>query len=331
MDKDDQRYATVAQMKSYIAASNAKMTEGQMAEFMLRMDPQSTGKIDYFHYTRIVSDGLLPAQDVLAPLPADLAAFLAPFPQLTEVERHLWNVMVGRINAVLTLARELKVRVMIDAEHTFYQTAIDHVTRTMQRRYNTSRPVVYGTYQCYLQFTLERLRNDMTRAKKGGWCWAGKVVRGAYMEQERALAASNGYTCSIYPSIEGTHKCYNDAAAFILEQMQQEPEKPFAVLFGTHNQSSLEIITKAMNTMKPNQGEIAFAELYGMADHLTMPLSQAGYKTYKYVPYGPVRETINYLSRRAVENGSIMSGSLDVPKLQAELKSRLFPSSRSTQ
>ena len=322
----EQRFATVAQFKEYIAKTR-KMSAADVEALITRLDAEGAGVIDYFKYTRIVSDALLPSSENPDAVPSDVQAFIADLPQLTEVERQLWCVMMGRVNTVLSLARDLKVRIMIDAEHSFYQAAIDHVVRAMQRSYNTSSPIIYGTFQCYIRFARARLENDMERARHEGWCWAGKIVRGAYMVQESELAAKHNYQCPVFCTVDGTHKSYNGAAGFILEQMQSQPNKQFAVLFGTHNQTSLEIITKAMSTMTPNKGEIAFAELYGMADHLTMPMAHAGYKVYKYVPYGPVRETIQYLARRAVENGSIMSGSVDVPKMQAELKDRLFPNS----
>lgn len=328
LHKIDQRVVSPAQVREYIAQYHPKMNPENIEAFIQTLDPKNSGRIDYFDFSRIVSDAVLPSSEFPAELPGCVSSFIADLPQLSHVERLLWCVMIGRINTVLSLAQDLKVRVMIDAEHTFYQAAIDHVVRIMQRQYNMDVPMIYGTFQCYIEFTRARLENDMERARLEGWQWAGKIVRGAYMVQERELAAEHKYKCAIFPDAEGTHRSYNGVAAFILEQMQAQPDKPFAVLFGTHNQQSLEIITKLMSAMKPNKGEIAFAELFGMADHLTMPMAHAGYKTYKYVPYGPVRETVQYLARRAVENGSIMSGSLDVPKMQAELKDRLFPAKK---
>lgn len=50
---------------------------------------------------------------------------------------------------------------------------------------------------------------------------------------------------------------------------------------------------------------MSFASLYGMSDYVTFALANSGYKTYKYLPYGPIDALQPYLFRRAQENRAI--------------------------
>eukprot|EP00658_Telonema_sp_P-2_P026575 TRINITY_DN20745_c0_g1_i7.p1 TRINITY_DN20745_c0_g1~~TRINITY_DN20745_c0_g1_i7.p1 ORF type:complete len:215 (-),score=56.74 TRINITY_DN20745_c0_g1_i7:231-875(-) len=211
---------------------------------------------------------------------------------------------------------------MFDAEQTFYQTAIDHIVRNLQREYNTDFPHIYNTYQCYLCYTPDRIDNDFARSKAEGWVWAGKIVRGAYMNQERATAKEFGYSSPIWPDVESTHKCYDSCADVILKEVEHSDK--IGVLFGTHNRGSLEFITKRLLEKNISGSNVSFAQLYGMADFLTMPLKEGGFSVFKYVPYGPVKETIHYLSRRAQENSGLLAGdSSESTFMWKVLKSRL--------
>jgi len=277
--------------------------------------------VNYFKFSSTVEATLLGDKNhaaVLAPL-------LGRLPPLTDQELALWRQLTHRVDLILRTAVELNVRVMVDAEQTFYQMAIDHIVRTAQRQYNRNQPTVYNTYQCFLKFAQDRLTNDMKRAEVEGWMWAGKIVRGAYLRQEREASTRHNYESPIWETKPATDACYTACAKQILDEIQSKPTHQYGVLFGTHSRSSLEVITQQMQTLPASYStHIAFAQLYGMADHLTMPMAKAGYATFKYVPYGPVKETIAYLMRRAQENSGVIKDTASEAGLMKDELRRRF-------
>lgn len=287
--------------------SGNKLSAAELDAILDWLDPKKTGSIDYLNFTKMIPKCLGTSHEedtrVLEPLMRH-----CPQLQLTSEELRLWSNTRHRIRTICQVAAELKVHVMIDAEQTFYQMAIDHLTRDMQREFNRAAPIVFNTYQCYMKISKQRLLNDMSRAKREGWVWAGKMVRGAYDKQERETAAKYSYEDPIFAVKEETDKCYNTCAMIILKEFESDPATKIGVLFGTHNPESLQLITDEIVKRSINPRSISFAQLLGMADNLTMPLAQAGFNTFKYVPYGPVKETIQYLSRRARENSSVLRG-----------------------
>ena len=59
------------------------------------------------------------------------------------------------------------------------------------------------------------------------------------------------------------------------------------------------------NNLKNNDCRIHFSQLLGMSDHISFNLSKKGFNVSKYVPFGPIKEMIPYLIRRAEENSSV--------------------------
>lgn len=249
---------------------------------------------------------------------------------LTDEERQLLLVMRGRINALVALADKLDVRVMIDAEHSYFQPAIDNIAAELMRKHNHSRALVFTTYQMYLRDSLQRLRDDQLRAKSGNYYFAAKLVRGAYMELERRRADELHYVSPIHRSIEETHESYNTGVAQLIASIAAGER--VEMMIASHNQTSIELALSAASAsgLKPpphdEDAPIYFGQLLGMADHLTYSLGGAGYKAYKYVPYGKIREVMPYLIRRAQENSDIlMSGvGLELSMLTRELTRRLL-------
>ncbi|CUG93062.1 proline oxidase, putative [Bodo saltans] len=278
---------------------------------MKLLDPQNSGKVDYLRYISVVTSALLDRSTANAMI---LAPFMNANPQLTEHEQSMWKDLERRVGIILAMAVELGVKVTIDAEQSYFQMAIDYITRSHQAKYNQKEAVIYNTYQCYLTYTPQRLKNDLARAHDEGWVWAGKMVRGAYMQAENETAEKNHYASPVWhgktpaEGLELTHKCYNDAANHILDVINAHPDSKLGVLFGTHNPTSVKLIADRVADLKPNNAAISCAQLLGMADHLTVALARADVSVFKYVPYGPVRETILYLGRRAKENNAVLSG-----------------------
>jgi len=230
---------------------------------------------------------------------------------LTPDEVCAFSSMMERLEAIAAEAHRLGVRLMVDAEHTYFQPCIDLAVLRLQRKFNREYPCVFNTYQAYLRDCGERLATDLERARREDWHFGAKLVRGAYMVHERKRASEMGYPDPIQPSAEATHRSY-DAA---LERILLAPPSPSttSLVLATHNQASIERAAGLLlgGASSVPSGRVYFAQLLGMADHLTFTLGSSGFKAYKYVPYGPVSEVLPYLIRRAQENSDALSGALE--------------------
>ena len=167
---------------------------------------------------------------------------------------------------------------------------------------------------------------DIERSERHSYHFGAKLVRGAYMEGERALAESLGYESPIHDTIENTHNCYNDAVAYLLRQSKESGDRKVEMMLASHNQQSIEKAITVMDELDidPQASTICFAQLYGMSDNLTYNLGQNGFRSYKYVPYGLVGEVMPYLVRRANENSAIAGGAgKELQMIRAELKRRM--------
>lgn len=282
------------------------LTDAQIEECVAFFDRSKKGYVDYLRWTETVSDYLLfPGRAIPA-----LTPLLSAAPRLTPVECKLMEATMRRLNYLVQHTCDLRnVRIMLDAEQTYYQMAIDYIVRVLQVEYNKTAPVIYNTYQAYLTHTEYRVDNDLRRSEREGWIWAGKLVRGAYLTQERSDALKMGYKSPIHDSLEETHAAYNRIALKLLDVAVTEEHRNIGILYGTHNPESLELLANRVYELHKEKKtiDVAFAQLYGMAEHLTIPLARAGYNVFKYVPYGPIKETMFYLQRRAEENREMLA------------------------
>jgi proline dehydrogenase len=221
---------------------------------------------------------------------------------LTDKEQKEIQIIIGRIDKIAKAAFDAKVPLFIDAEETWIQDAIDTWTFEMMLKYNKVEPIVYNTLQMYRHDRLEFLKDCYELAKKNGVFYGVKLVRGAYMEKERDRAASMNYPSPIQPNKDATDFDYNAALKFIVKHADV-----FALCAGSHNEESSLILTKllAENAISSDNKQFYFAQLLGMSDHISYNLSHAGFNVAKYVPFGPVKEVMPYLLRRADENTSV--------------------------
>jgi len=299
--------------------------EVRIQEIFEEFDPNDTGYIDYITWSMMLSPLDLP-KIVKSCTYAGRLADACP----TDEEITLLNAMYNRGRKLGKEASKCGARLLIDAEQVRYQPAIDNLVLELQRQFNMGdKPIIYNTYQCYLKDSPERLRTDIARSERFQYHFGAKIVRGAYMESERELAASLFLDDPIHATIEDTHNCYNESVDYLLSHSTQS-DLNVEVMCGTHNQNSIVQAIASMNKygIDRSADTICFAQLYGMSDELTLNLGKNGYRAYKYVPYGEVDEVVPYLLRRAKENSAIMGGAtIELGMLSAELKRRFRLSS----
>ncbi|DAA20383.1 TPA: proline dehydrogenase 1 [Bos taurus] len=221
--------------------------------------------------------------------------------QFTEEEERQMTRMLQRMDVLAKKANQVGVRLMVDAEQTYFQPAISRLTLEMQRRFNVERPLIFNTFQCYLRDAYDNVILDVELARREGWCFGAKLVRGAYMAQV-------GYEDPINPTYEATSAVYHRCLDYVLEELKHNARA--AVMVASHNEDTVRFTLRRMEELglHPADRQVYFGQLLGMCDHISFPLGQAGFPVYKYVPYGPVMEVLPYLSRRALENSGVMKG-----------------------
>lgn len=221
---------------------------------------------------------------------------------LNEMQIQELEGIKNRIDRICAAAHSAMIPVFIDAEESWIQAIIDTWALEMMLKYNLEKAIVYNTLQMYRHDRLEFLTNCSENAKKHGIKYGIKLVRGAYMEKERERAQKLAYPSPIYPDKNATDEAYNTALKFILEH-----EVLFALCAGTHNEESSILLTQELERkqISRDNDKFYFAQLLGMSDHISFNLSNAGFKVAKYVPFGPIKEVMPYLLRRADENTSV--------------------------
>lgn len=221
---------------------------------------------------------------------------------LTEAEKTEFKNVNKRLDAICYAAHNKKVGVFVDAEESWIQDTIDFLVNKMMKRYNGERVIVYNTFQMYRHDRLQYLIDSYEEARKEGYLLGAKLVRGAYMEKERARAAALNLPSPIQPNKKATDNDYDTAIQFCVEHFTH-----IGSCNATHNMNSCALQASLIDqkNIKKNHPHLNFCQLYGMSDNLTFNLADAGYNVAKYVPYGPVQDVVPYLIRRAQENSAI--------------------------
>ncbi|MFN3137343.1 MAG: proline dehydrogenase family protein [Allomuricauda sp.] len=222
--------------------------------------------------------------------------------QLSEDEQAEWGRLVNRFDRVCQKAHQLDVALLIDAEESWMQDAADDLVLDMMRKYNKEKAIVYNTFQMYRWDRMGYIVKLHEMAKEEGFKIGAKVVRGAYMEKENDRADEKGYESPICKNKRLTDENFDAAIDYMMEHLED-----FSIFSGTHNEKSTLKLVDLMEdrSIETNDGRIWFGQLFGMSDHITYNLAAQGYNAVKYVPYGPVRDVMPYLIRRAEENTSV--------------------------
>lgn len=222
--------------------------------------------------------------------------------ELTINETNEWQSVVERFDTVCNKAKENDVAVLIDAEESWMQDAVDALVTKMMQKYNTEKPIVYNTLQMYRHDRLAFLKKEHKKAIDGKYYLGYKLVRGAYLEKENDSADENGYKSPICTSKAITDENFNAGLRYMINNIDS-----MSLFAGTHNEDSSYLLMELMNEkgLQTNDSRVWFGQLYGMSDHISFNLANKGYNVAKYVPFGPVRDVMPYLIRRAEENTSV--------------------------
>jgi proline dehydrogenase len=221
---------------------------------------------------------------------------------LSENEALEFQRAKNRIEKICAKGFECNIPVLIDAEESWIQDAIDSMVEEMMQKFNKEKAIVFNTLQMYRHDRLEYLKKMFVKAQEENYLLGFKIVRGAYMEKERLRAKEKGYPSPIQPDKASTDRDYDAAIKFCIDNYER-----IAICAGTHNESSSALLAELIEQKKlyKTHPHFYFAQLLGMSDHISYNLSNAGYNVAKYVPYGPIKEVLPYLIRRAEENTSV--------------------------
>lgn len=221
---------------------------------------------------------------------------------LSEEDAAAWQRIQDRIHRVCELCAQHKKMVLIDAEESWMQQALDDMTDKLMEEFNKEQVVVFNTFQMYRHDRLDFIKVSHQKAKDKGYLLGVKIVRGAYMEKEREVALEKGYLSPIQPNKEASDRDFDLAIDYCFEHLDE-----LALFIGTHNEKSClkGVQLLAEKGLPNNHPHVFFSQLYGMSDNITFNLAEAGYNASKYLPYGTLKDVILYLLRRARENSSV--------------------------
>ncbi|KAJ8711481.1 hypothetical protein PYW07_008723 [Mythimna separata] len=293
-------HKTIEDFQRYFGDHSSKP---QVQEFMKKITSDKEGIVHLFPWSNILDEDMNLSDSFRVPDPKT-GQMRRLISQISPKEEEMFRNMLRRLNHIIKIANEADVRIMIDAEQTYFQPAISRICLEMMRRYNKDKFLVFNTYQTYLKNTYQEILTDLEQAQRQNFYWGAKLVRGAYIEQERARAAAMGYDDPTCETVDATtvsfHKCLKE----ILSRVKGPNKERLGIMVASHNEDTVRYAIQLMkeHDIKPEDKVVCFGQLLGMCDHITFPLGQAGYSAYKYVPYGPVVEVLPYLSRRANEN-----------------------------
>lgn len=221
---------------------------------------------------------------------------------LTVEEDGEWQRVKQRVENICEAAYQNDISILADAEESWMQQAADDLMEEMMRKYNQEKTIIFNTLQCYRWDRLTYLQDLHTKGKNEGFKIGAKIVRGAYMEKENERAKKMGYTTPICENKEATDVSYNGVLAYCLSNIND-----ISTFIGTHNEVSNYLALQILEDkgIAIDDDRVWFSQLYGMSDHISYNLARKGYNSAKLLPFGPVRDVVPYLIRRAEENTSV--------------------------
>lgn len=228
----------------------------------------------------------------------------------------------SRVDSLCKLAYSGNKPIIIDAEESWYQNAVEELADEMMLKYNKEKAIVYRSFQLYRTNMLEKLFQSHRTALENNYVLGAKIVRGAYMDSERARAVRLGYKSPIFEQKTETDRAFNEAVKFSLSNVDS-----ISIHYGTHNEDSIMYAISLMESLNiaKNDDRVFFSQLFGMSDNISFNLADSGYQVVKYIPYGPLLEVIPYLMRRSMENLSVQGQTgRELGYVKKEIKRRKF-------
>ena len=250
----------------------------------------------------------------------DLLAKISSGETLSAAESAEKKKLYDRMFSIAEAAQKAGIGLYVDAEETWIQDAVDNLVFELMRTFNRQKAVVFSTPQMYRHDRLEFCKRSLADAQEHGYILGLKPVRGAYMEKERRRAAEKGYPSPIQVDKAATDRDYDAVLNLALDHLDR-----IAICAATHNEKSSMLLAEGTvrRGVEPGHPHVHFSQLYGMSDHITFNLAQSGFHVSKYLPYGPVKDVIPYLIRRAQENTSVAgSMSRELSLIYKEIKRR---------
>ena len=222
--------------------------------------------------------------------------------KLEDFELEEWNKIKKRFDRIFNHAKKNNIPVLVDAEESWIQTSVDDLLLDFMKKYNKKNPIIYNTLQAYRWDRYDYLVKLHEKAKNENFIIGIKLVRGAYMEKERAYANDKGYKSPICETKLETDENFDNCLTFMMDNLDY-----FHLYIGTHNEKSTLHALKLLSLkgISNNNSKIWFGQLFGMSDHISFNLANSKYNVSKYLPFGPVRDVMPYLIRRAEENTSV--------------------------
>lgn len=240
---------------------------------------------------------------------------------LSISETEEWTRIKKRFYAICdAVAQTDNLKIMVDAEESWSHVAVDGLTEEMMVKHNKKRTVVFATLQLYLSDKYNYLRKLMALGETHRIKIGVKLVRGAYMEKERDRALVRGYQSPVCMDKAATDKNFDDGMDYVLDNLDV-----FDLFLGTHNENSCKQLVQKLIDQDVNNKDyrVWFGQLFGMSDNISFNLAKGGYNVVKYVPFGPIKEVMPYLIRRAEENSSVGSqSSREMELLKKEIQRR---------
>jgi proline dehydrogenase len=242
--------------------------------------------------------------DLMHANPSDslIKRYHAALQKLNKVEAEEWTRVHDRMKAICDAAAVAQVGFLVDAEETWVQDPVDALTMLMMDVYNKEKLIIYNTIQLYRHDRLLFLKHSFDAAVQRNFLLGVKLVRGAYMEKERRRASEKGYASPIQPNKESADADFNEAVHFCIDQIDR-----IGLIVASHNEYSNLLATRLLKEkgLPLHHKHIHFSQLFGMSDTITYNLAKAGCSVSKYLPFGPIKDVIPYLMRRAQENTSV--------------------------